>query len=239
MADNDETTAGSDNAAELRGTLMRRLVMAGVLVAILLGVLAFFDHLASVPDEPEAPVFTEPVPVAPRKEVSQPVTPTESPAELPADDGTPAAEVPPAPEVEPKPTVGTGSELEPAPASQRSASIPVTPPRLAPVARPAPVVEETAPPQLAAPTPAPAAASAKPPAARLFSGFVLQAGVFSSPQLAEELRAKLTLSGVPSSVETRVQVGPFHTRQEAEAAQARLKELGIQTILIAPATGRR
>ncbi|MDR1994586.1 SPOR domain-containing protein [Azonexus sp.] len=241
MADNDETTAGSDNAAELRGTLMRRLAMAGVLVAILLGVLAFFDHLASVPDEPEAPVFTEPVPVAPPKEVSQPVTPTESPPELPASDDTPAAEAPPAPVVEPKPTAGTGAELGSAPVGQRPASAPATPPapRQAPVARPAPVVEETAPPQLVAPTPAPAAAPVKPPvAARLFSGFVLQAGVFSSPQLAEELRAKLTLSGVPSSVETRVQVGPFHTRQEAEAAQARLKELGIQTILIAP-TGRR
>ncbi|MDR0775880.1 MAG: SPOR domain-containing protein [Azonexus sp.] len=239
MADNDETTADNDNAAELRGTLMRRLAMAGVLVAILLGVLAFFDHLASVPDEPEAPVFTEPVPVAPHKEVSQPVTPTE-PDELPADDGTPTAEAPPAPVVELKPTAGTGSELESAPVGQRPASTPATPPRPPPVARPVPVIEETASPQPVAPPPAPAAAPVKPSAtARLFSGFVLQAGVFSSPQLAEELRAKLTLSGVPSSVETRVQVGPFHTRQEAEAAQARLKELGIQTILIAPAAGRR
>jgi DedD protein len=62
----------------------------------------------------------------------------------------------------------------------------------------------------------------------------LQAGVFSSAQRAEELHAKLTLSGVPSTLETRVQVGPFRTRQEAEAAQSKLKELGIEAILVPP-----
>jgi DedD protein len=69
---------------------------------------------------------------------------------------------------------------------------------------------------------------------RLFSGFLLQAGVFTSVQRAEELHARLTLSGVPSTLETRVQVGPFRTRQEAEAAQAKLKELGVETILVPP-----
>ncbi len=244
MTDNNETTAGGDNAAELRGTLVRRLAVAGVLVAILLAVLAFFDHLASAPDETEAPVFTEPVPVAPRKEVSQPLTPTENLLEPPAGDSPPAAEAPPPPEVESKPTVAGGAEAKSEHAGHRPVGAPATPavppaPRLAPVVRPAPVAEESAPPQPLAPTPPAAAAPAKAPVGgRLFSGFVLQAGVFSSPQLAEELRAKLTLSGVPSSVETRVQVGPFRTRQEAEAAQARLKELGIQTILVAPAARR-
>ena len=79
---------------------------------------------------------------------------------------------------------------------------------------------------------------AEPAAPRLFSGFLLQAGVFSSVQRAEELHAKLTLSGVQSTLETRVQVGPFRTRKEAEAAQAKLKELGVQTILVSPAPRR-
>jgi DedD protein len=74
---------------------------------------------------------------------------------------------------------------------------------------------------------------------RLFSGFSLQAGVFSNPQLAEELHARLTLSGVPSTMETRVQVGPFRTRQEAEAAQAKLRGLGIETVLVPPRGARR
>jgi DedD protein len=80
----------------------------------------------------------------------------------------------------------------------------------------------------------PAAAVTAPVVSRLFSGFLLQAGVFSSVQRAEELHARLTLSGVPSSLETRVQVGPFKNKQEAEAAQAKLRELGVETILVPP-----
>ena len=60
----------------------------------------------------------------------------------------------------------------------------------------------------------------------------------SSPQLAEELHAKLALSGVPTSLETRVQVGPFKTREEAERAQRKLHELGVETVLVPP-KGRR
>ncbi|MDR2188442.1 MAG: SPOR domain-containing protein [Azonexus sp.] len=228
MADRDETTTDTDDDAELRGNLARRLLMAGVLVAVLLGVLAFFDHLASQPEEPEAPVFTEPVPVGPKKEVSQPVTPVEDPSEAPAaSDET--AEAPP-PVIELNPAATPGSEAQTTPAASHPASKP-------PAKSPAPVAEETAPPEVVAPpstTPAaPVAPAAKqPPTARAVPGFVLQAGVFANPQLAEELRAKLALSGVPANVETRVQVGPFRTRREAEAAQARLKEQGIQTILV-------
>ncbi len=69
---------------------------------------------------------------------------------------------------------------------------------------------------------------------RGLAGFLLQAGVFSSPQRAEELHAKLVLSGIPSTLETRVQVGPFKTRQEAEAAQQKLKALGVNTVLLPP-----
>jgi DedD protein len=46
------------------------------------------------------------------------------------------------------------------------------------------------------------------------------------------------MNGVPSTLETRVQVGPFKTRQEAEAAQAKLKALGIESLLVPPKGGR-
>ena len=99
-----EQTTESDNdstAGELRGQLVKRLAVAGVLVAILLGVLAFFDYLANPPDEAEPTVFTQPVPVAPKKEVSQPVTPTENLPEPPAPEKAEAAvEAPPPPSVE-------------------------------------------------------------------------------------------------------------------------------------------
>ncbi len=257
-----EQTTDKDNDAasgELRGQLVRRLAVAGVLVATLLGVLAFFDYLANPPEEAEQAVFTQPVPVAPKKEVSQPVKPAENLPEPPAPEkAAPVAETPPPPSVEAQPSpaveakpAGKAVHASPA-ASPRPAPTPAKPPAaqnaVVPEATMAP--SNILPPQRTQAPVEPAAAPAKPVArlvepkasapvqppvvSRLFSGFILQAGVFSSAQRAEELHARLTLSGVPSTLETRVQVGPFRTRQEAEAAQAKLKELGVETILVPP-----
>ncbi|QSI76134.1 SPOR domain-containing protein [Niveibacterium microcysteis] len=70
----------------------------------------------------------------------------------------------------------------------------------------------------------PAPAGVKPPPGRAFA---LQAGVFSTPKNAEDLRARLELAGIPAQLETRVVVGPFRTRQDAEQAQSKLKALGL------------
>jgi cell division protein FtsN len=75
-------------------------------------------------------------------------------------------------------------------------------------------------------------------ASRLYSGIGLQAGVFSDPRRAEELHARLTLEGIPSTIEARVHVGPFKNRAEMTAAQARLKALGIDAVVLNP-RGRR
>jgi DedD protein len=67
--------------------------------------------------------------------------------------------------------------------------------------------------------------------------FVLQVGVFMNPNNAEDLRAKLALAGIPVMLETRVQVGPFKTRDEVAAAQSKLKALGLehgQVMLVKP-----
>lgn len=264
-----ESTEKNDNAADIRNKLIARLAVAGGLVAVLLGILAFFDYLASPSDEVEAPVFTQPVPVAPKKEVSKPVLPGENLPEPPAPEKAEApeaaakAEVPPPPVVEAKPEVMPEKAPTAAPAAKAPAAAPVRPakpvpevtmaPETAPTAKPA---TPSASPSEIKETPAPAKPSARvtetktaqpvqpvqpvqpPNPLRLFSGFVLQAGVFTSIQRAEEIHAKLTLSGVPSKLETRVQVGPFRTRQEAEAAQVKLKELGIESILVPPKGGR-
>ncbi|MEY4593098.1 MAG: hypothetical protein RIR18_1993 [Pseudomonadota bacterium] len=65
-------------------------------------------------------------------------------------------------------------------------------------------------------------------------GILLQAGVFSSYQKAEELHALLTLNGIPSTLETKVQVGPFANKAEADAARAKLKALGIESLVLSP-----
>lgn len=259
------TGSDNDNAAsgEMRGQLARRLAVAGVLVAILLGVLAFFDYLANPSEDADQAVFTQPVPVAPKKEVSQPVKATDSIPEPPAPEKAEVvAEPPPPPAVEAQHAPVVEAKPEARPEYRATAAVPLPATRQPPVraqqAAPAasmPAVPEgtTAPSNLPPPrttaSPEPlqsklvarpvepkSAAPVPPPAAitRLFSGFILQAGVFSSAQRAEELHARLTLSGVPSTLETRVQVGPFRTKQEAEAAQAKLKELGVETILVPP-----
>lgn len=260
MAEQSKEPDTDNLAGELRGQLAKRLAVAGVLVALLLGVLAFFDYLASPPEDAEPVVFTRPVPVAPQKAVSQPVTPTENLPEPPVPEKTeaPAEAAPPVVEVPPVVPVDTRPDDRPAQrtvaptAVQKQASAPHHPVAPAPVSAPKAIPEETSEPSAPLPRPAvpveakpskpaarlvesrPSAPILPPTVSRLFSGFVLQAGVFSSAQRAEELHAKLTLSGVPSTLETRVQVGPFRTKQEAESAQAKLKELGIETILVPP-----
>ncbi|MGB4674142.1 MAG: SPOR domain-containing protein, partial [Azovibrio sp.] len=82
-----------------------------------------------------------------------------------------------------------------------------------------------------APPPAPSPRPA-PVAPRLFSGFVVQAGVFTSTQRAEELHARLALHGIPSTIEARVQVGPFKSQAEADAVRAKMKAVGIDGVVL-------
>jgi DedD protein len=270
-----------DPVAELRGKLVKRLAVAGILVAILLGVLTVFDYLSAPMEEAEAPIFSQPVPVAPKKEISQPVTPSTNLPEPPAGSeqlpvaaadkpleptpaeqtAAPAVTVPPPPVVPAEPTLAARPSPAAAPES-KTARLATTrsetlPPKRSTVTegenRPARVVVEPAPMPEGTTSPAIDPRATPPSArvvqvqpkpapsgiARLFSGFVLQAGVFNSPEMAEELHAKLALSGVQSTLETRVQVGPFKTRQEAEAAQQRLRELGIESVLVPPKGARR
>jgi DedD protein len=262
---------------ELRAQLARRLAVAGTLVAVLLGVLALFDRFSQPAEEEEVTVYTRPVPVAPPKMLTQPVTPVEPqetlPAEAAATESTEpvtagASETPPPPEVAATPSQPVRQPSAPATTKSEARNVAPTepevvpemtaPPQLLPAAptpRPAqaaPTVRPSAPATpSAAPSPSPSArvltttpaaarpsASETPAAPRLFSGFVLQAGVFASAQRAEELHARLTLNGVPSQIEARVQVGPFRTRREAAAAQAKLRELGIESMLVEPKGNR-
>ena len=275
MAEHSTPSENEESTGEMRGQLVKRLAVAGALVAVLLGVLAVFDRLATN-DEDEVPVFTQPVPVAPRKEVTQPVTAATNLPEPPV----PAVQEPPPPPVVEEPVVAkaeTKTETQETAKPEIRASgrstvtnakpVVTSPPESGPRQHNLPaattkgnaqsLAEGSAEPVVAQPTPV--VSEAKPavtPSARishvrrgsnavetisvqrLFSGFLLQAGVFTSPQRAEELHAKLTLSGVPSTLETRVQVGPFKTRQEAEAAQEKLKQLGVDTLLVPPKGAR-
>lgn len=254
-----------DPQDEIKQRLGRRMAFAGVMIAVLLAALALFDHLSKAPEEEEVAVAPAPAP----KEVAQPVKPVEpvappaeeakaeeKPAEpelsaAPVTKGQPAPELPPPPQVAAKPALQTtphaaqpirGATSGPVsngrqPAQTRQGAVAsVTPAPAAaapagstPAAQPAPANVQ--------PAPMPVRPQPLPP--RLFSGYVVQAGVFSSTERAEELHAKLQLNGIPSNIESRVNVGPFKSKDEADAARAKLKALGIDSVLVPPAGNRR
>ena len=116
----------------------------------------------------------------------------------------------------------------------------------APPGNPAPAVTPPPPPQVVnnetlAPPPR-AAATTPPPVANtvsaeksvLFPGkaYMIQVGVFTSPANAQALQKQLHRAGIEAHLETRVQLGPFKDRQEADKALARAKQLGINAVLV-------
>jgi cell division septation protein DedD len=54
----------------------------------------------------------------------------------------------------------------------------------------------------------------------------LQLGLFSSMGNAEKLVKELKAKGIEAHTETRVQLGPFKNRAEADEAMAKLRSLG-------------
>jgi DedD protein len=85
----------------------------------------------------------------------------------------------------------------------------------------------------AAPAPPLFAGLAPPPGGKPPRGPHLQAGVFLQPANAQAFKSKLEAQGLPVYVESRVHVGPFRDRKEAERVRERLNELGLATVLVA------
>jgi len=231
--------------SDIKRKLAWRMAFAGLMIVGLLGGLALFDHLSNQQADAgfSAPQFNEPVPV-PKKTVTQPVTPVEPVVETkevikesvvaeatmaPVDKSAPKQDLPPRPEVAAQPVLPRASQ--PATRTVGSVNLP------APVVAPAKPVEAKAPAPIAAP--ARVEQLVQPAPVRLYSGFALQAGVFADPRRAEELHAKLTLEGIPSTIEARVQVGPFKTKEEAEVAREKMKTLGIDAVMLSPRGARR
>lgn len=79
----------------------------------------------------------------------------------------------------------------------------------------------------AAPTAAPAAKAPTP-------SFGVEVGAFVTLAQADALRARLMAEGIPAQLETRVVVGPFGTRNEAVAAQDRLRGKGFSAGEVVP-----
>jgi DedD protein len=208
--------AGEGEPVELaRARARRRLIGAVVLLGV--GVVAF-------------PLLfeTQPRPI-----------PVDIPIEIPSRDGAPPLALPP-----PRPAAVTPPAMPAAPPTIKApaASVPAsaaeprveqTKPDVPPkevVAKPAPSTPP-APAPAAKPTPEPAK-----PAAEAAGRFVVQVGAFAEAAAVREARAKVQKLGLATYTQavetsngsrTRVRVGPFDSRDEAEKVAAKLKAAGL------------
>ncbi len=144
--------------------------------------------------------------------------------------------------------------LPPVPASTAAAvPAPVVAKASAPVIKPVPTATATAkpvPPPAAKPVAPPAAVPAEPPekpvaaasAGAEVARFVIQAGAYSEAGKLREARAKIEKLGLKTYTQvvdtdkgsrTRVRVGPYATRAEAEAVAAKVKRGGLPAAVLA------
>ena len=82
-------------------------------------------------------------------------------------------------------------------------------------------------------------AAAKPAESEGSSRYVIQVAALSAKDKVDELQGKLQAAGIrsftqksPSGELTRVKVGPFGSREEAEKARARLQKIGLSGSLV-------
>ncbi|WP_434633558.1 SPOR domain-containing protein [Chromobacterium sp. CV08] len=187
---------------------------------------------------------------APASQSSAPAADTASHA--PA---TPAANSPRTPDLSKTPAIANqqaatrqaaGERAAPAPApakthppshqaQTRTASPPPAP---SPSGNTAPVVANATP--AAAPTASAAPATTAPPPAPAKAepagssvGYQVQLGLFSSIGNAQKLVRDLQKHGISAHTVTRVQLGPFKSRAEADEAMKKLRELGYSPLLAA------
>lgn len=212
-----------------------RIGVAVVLLAIAIGGLALLSR-----HKPE-PLPDDSVPIAKQESISSPQSAPESPAQIssaqqeapppPSTIEKPAetAPEPPPPPPPPAPVVG---ELPPEPvhsaAPPTPRSVTSSTEKLTPLAPPAKMEPSPAKAAQQAVAEKPAAAPAKPEP----KSYVVQVGVFTDMDNAKQLQAKLAEHGIPSHTETKLQVGPFNTKAEADAAQVKLKALGMGAVIV-------
>lgn len=240
-----------DDLSQMKRKLAWRMSVAGLMIVGLLGALMLFDRLATGPSEsePAAPRFTEPVPV-PKKSVTQAlgaVEPALGPVKEEKKETTqsaPEATTVPADRAVPGSVLPPQREVAAQSSAERSAKQASRPVSAAPATVAAGVASEpkggaTAPPSAAGPDsslPSRPSAPVVPP--KLISGYTLQAGVFADPRRAEDLHAKLVQEGIPATLETRVLVGPFRSREDADAARAKMLVLGVDALQL-PRSGKK
>lgn len=183
-------------------------------------------QVAKAPAEPPAAVVA-PVPLHP---VVKPMPPAPAVQALAPAKPQPAPE-PPARKSEPKPAEPRSTEPKPA-----------DKPTAKPVDKPVKSSEDSARALALLEGKSAPAASAEADKAAGKPRHIVQVGAFVDPNLAQEARMKLERSGLttytqisntPDGPRTRVRLGPFATRAEADKAAARARALGLSAAILA------
>ncbi|TJZ76297.1 SPOR domain-containing protein [Chitiniphilus eburneus] len=245
MSDGQDPLLREAEQHRLKEQVFWRLGIATGLIVIILAGIYLLDRpdstpqLAPTPAQPRIAAIPAPKPVVASAPVVTASAPLAENASIASDTAT-----------APSPTAAAPVAAPAAPATTPTPSpvVAVRPlgPTLNETDRPAlPGVVRPAQPQIARPTPpdivrpvsptlarpAPVEPPARPVVATEPATYTVQAGVFLHANNAEKLLRQLQNAGIPAYLETRVQIGPFKTKAEAEAAKRQLRALGIDPVL--------
>jgi DedD protein len=237
---------GADAVQEARTRARRRLI--GAVVLVIIGVIGFpilfeteprpipVDIPIDIPRKDMVPPLAMPPPAKPAVETPEDASPRNSSAVDAGDDARPPANRPP-----------PAANTTPQPGESRSTSAPARERKTEPVAvKPAAAPEKPA---------APAATGEGQRARALLEGqsgqrdtaakeggrFVVQVGAFADSGAAREVRQKVEKLGLKTYTQvahtssgnrTRVRVGPFSSREEADRAQAKIKATGTPAVVL-------
>lgn len=261
--DSNPAAGGADEAVPVQAARIRarrRLIGAAVLVGI--GIIGFplvfetqprpiaVDIPIEIPSKDSVPPLTQP-PARAASVVAQAAPPASAAASAVPEPPVAVASAPavaatsaPAAAALPAAVDRPVAVDRPAAAASRAAPAAARAPAPAPTealsrdARRAQDLLEGKPVAAAAPQASDAAAADEPKAAR----FVVQAGAYTDPASLRQARQKVEKLGLKTYTQvieteggsrTRVRVGPFATRDEAEKAAARIKSAGLQANILA------
>jgi DedD protein len=250
MSDQLDPILHQAEQSRLKQQLAWRLGIAAGLIIVVLAAIWFLDHSQNGEPEPTitTPRFASAVSAiatikasAVASAVASAPVAASTPASAPAVASTPvptATREPSTPEPTPQQPVTT------------QAATPIKAPgHAAPAPTAEPVRNTPAPTAIPAPTPTPRAAEPAlnlPPPEKITetpgtpgkfevhsgsNGYTIQAGVFLHAANADKLLTQLQGAGVPAWLETRVQIGPFKNKADAEAAIRKLRKLGIEPVV--------
>jgi DedD protein len=241
----EAVTAGpNENIEVVRRRARHRLI--GAVVLVLVAVVGFpllfdtqprpvaVDTPIVIPDRQTTPPLASGTPVPANQAPAKPLLPASEPvtaqASLDAREevvlpASPAVSSPQAEPAKASPPVAKVIDKEPAPKKEVPAAAPVKADKPAPVAKPKDDGDK-----------AQALLEGKPPAKASAGRMVIQVGAFSDPAKVREVRSKLERAGVTTYTQvverdgkstTRIRVGPYETREEADKVAARIRKLDL------------